>query len=129
MITPLKHTLLIVAGTLSLVTGVIGIFLPLLPTVPLVLLAGFCYARSSERLHTWLINNRHFGPIISNFEAGRGVPRRVKVRAITVIWLSMFVSAWIVARLPLVIMLMVIGLSVSIYLWRLPEPANSPEAG
>lgn len=122
MITPLKHTLLIIAGCLSLAIGVIGAFIPLLPTVPLVLLSGFCFARSSERLHTWLINNPHFGSIIRNFESGGEIPRRVKIRAITVIWISMTVSALIVARLPLVIMLAVIGSGVTIYLWTRPEP-------
>jgi len=126
MITPLKHTLLILAGILSLALGVVGAFVPLLPTVPLVLLAGFCFARSSERLHGWLINNPHFGAIIRNFEAGRGIPRRVKIRAIVVVWLSMTVSALVVARLPLVILLATIGTGVSIFLWRQPEPAAQP---
>jgi len=123
MITPLKHALLIVAGSISLALGVIGAFLPLLPTVPLVLLSGFCFARSSERLHTWLISNPHFGSIIRNFESGGEIPRRIKIRAITVIWISMIISAVIVARLPLVIMLAAIGSGVTFYLWRRPEPA------
>jgi uncharacterized membrane protein YbaN (DUF454 family) len=122
MITPLKHTLLIIAGSLSLALGVIGAFVPLLPTVPLVLLAGFCFARSSERLHTWLINNPHFGSIIRNFESGGEIPRRIKIRAITVLWISMIISAVMVARLPLVIMLAAIGTGVTLYLWRRPEP-------
>lgn len=109
-------------GALSLATGVIGIFLPLIPTVPLVLLAGFCFARSSRRLHDWLVSNPYFGAIIRNFEAGKGIPRRIKIRAITVVWISMGISMAIVARLPLIIMLAVIGLGVSVYLWRQPEP-------
>ncbi|MBT8147781.1 MAG: YbaN family protein [Gammaproteobacteria bacterium] len=122
MITHLKHSLLILAGCVSLVLGVIGAFMPLLPTVPLVLLAGFCFARSSERLHTWLISNPHFGSIIRNFETGGEIPRRVKIRAISVIWISMIISALIVAKLPLVVMLTVIGSGVTFYLWRRPEP-------
>ena len=121
MLTPLKHWLLIIAGVLSLLLGVIGVFLPLLPTVPLVLLAGYCFARSSERLHSWLVGHRHFGVIFRNFESGKGIPRRVKVRAIAMLWLGMGFSAWIVARLALIVLLFVIGLCVSIYLWRLPE--------
>lgn len=121
MMTPVKRVLLVSAGCLSLALGVIGAFLPLLPTVPLVLLAGFCFARSSEKLHAWLLAHRYFGPIIENFEAGRGVPRRVKVRAITIIWLSMGFSSWIVGRPMLILMLVTIGLATSTYLWRLPE--------
>ena len=107
MISRLRHSLLIVAGILSLALGVIGIFLPLLPTVPLVLLSGFCFARSSERLHSWLISHPHFGSILRNFEAGKGIPRRIKVKAIITIW---------------IVMLAVIGLVVSFYLWSQPEP-------
>ena len=125
MTTPLKRVLLMSAGCLSFALGVIGAFLPLLPTVPLVLLAGFCFARSSEKLHSWLLSHRYFGPIIRNFEAGNGIPRRVKVRAITVLWLSMGLSAWIVGRPMLILMLVTIGLATSTYLWRLPEYQTS----
>jgi len=121
MLTPVKRALLVGAGCLSLATGVVGAFLPLLPTVPLVLLAGFCFARSSETLHNWLLGHRYFGSIIENFEAGKGIPRRVKVRAITVLWLSMGLSSWIVGRPMLILMLIAIGLATSTYLWRLPE--------
>ena len=121
MLTPIKHSLLVAAGIVSLALGVLGVFLPLLPTVPLVLLSGYCFARSSERMHTWLISNRHFGAIIRNFESGQGIARRVKVRAITVVWISMGISCLLVARPVLCTMLAAIGLGVSIYLWRLPE--------
>ncbi len=121
MLTPIKRALLVGAGCLSLLLGVIGAFLPLLPTVPLVLLAAYCFARSSERLHQWLLSHPYFGPILRNFAAGKGVPRKVKIRAIVTIWLSMGLSCWIVARPILCLMLALIGLCTSIYLWRLPE--------
>ena len=121
MLTPLKHWLLIIAGSLSLLLGVVGVFLPLLPTVPLVLLAAYCFARSSERLHNWLLSHRHFGSIIRNFESDKGIPRRIKVRAITMVWIGMGISSLIVGRLILVALLIIIGLTGSIYLWRLPE--------
>lgn len=124
MLTPLKRSLLVIGGIVSLVLGVIGAFLPLLPTVPLVLLAAFCFARSSETLHNRLINHKHFGAIVRNFEAGQGVPRRVKLRAIVIIWISMGISCWIVAQVFLCAMLFAIGAGVSIYLWRLPEYAD-----
>ncbi|MEZ5525787.1 MAG: YbaN family protein [Pseudomonadales bacterium] len=130
MLNPFKRILLIIAGILSLVLGVIGAFVPLLPTVPLVLLAAFCFARSSDHLHQWLVRHRYFGPIIESFQAGKGIPRKVKYRAIFVLWLSMGFSAWVVGRLPLQIMLFIIGLSVTIYLLRLPEyRSQSKEEG
>jgi len=121
MLTPLKRILLLIAGVVSLVVGIIGVFLPLLPTVPLVLLAAFCFARSSERLHQWLIHHRYFGPILDNFQAGNGIPKRVKYRTIAILWLSMGFSCWIVARFWLCMMLITIGIGVSVYLLRLPD--------
>ena len=128
MITRIKHVLLITAGILSLLLGVIGAFLPLLPTVPLVLLSAFCFARSSERLHAWLISNRYFGPIIENFESGRGIPRRIKLRAVAMLWFSLGFSCWLVDREILCVMLGVIGLSVTVYLYRLPTYEESEES-
>ena len=119
-----KRYLLIAAGITSLSLGVLGAFLPLLPTVPLVLLAGYCFARSSPRLHNWLLTHTTFGRIIRNFEAGEGVPKKVKIRAILIIWLSMAVSCWFVGRMDLCIMLAIIGLTVSVYLYRLPESSS-----
>lgn len=127
MLTPIKRILLVIAGILSLVLGIIGAFLPLLPTVPLVLLAAFCFARSSERLHQWMLRHRYFGPIIENFQAGRGIPRRVKYRTIVIIWISMGISCLIVARLWLCLMLVAIGVGVSVYLLRLPDYQKNGE--
>ncbi|MFH2071621.1 MAG: YbaN family protein [Actinomycetota bacterium] len=73
----------LVAGLLSLGVGVIGIVLPLVPTTPLVLLAAYCFARSSERLHRRLTSHRRLGRYIRDFESGRGIPRRAKILAVT----------------------------------------------
>jgi len=124
MLTPIKRALLVIAGVLSLIVGVIGAFVPLLPTVPLVLLAAFCFARSSERMHQWMIHHRYFGSIIENFEAGKGIPKKVKYRTIGILWVSMSISCWMVAKLWLCVMLVTIGIGVSIYLLRLPEYNN-----
>ncbi|NKB32285.1 MAG: DUF454 family protein [Pseudomonadales bacterium] len=121
MLTPLKKVFLVLGGIVSLALGVLGVFLPLLPTVPLVLLAAFCFARSSDRLHNWMLTHKHFGAIIRNFESGQGIPRRVKVRAIVIIWISMGISCWIVNQMLLCAMLFAIGAAVSTYLWRQPE--------
>src|SRR4030067_2086272 len=87
------RALLMVAGTISLVFAAIGLVLPLLPTTPLLLLAVACYCRSSERLYTWLINNKWFGAYIRNYREGRGVPLRTKVFAVTVLWVTISFSA------------------------------------
>jgi len=111
-----------VAGTISLILGTIGIFLPLLPTTPLLLLAAACYMRSSERLHKWLLNNRWFGKYIKNYQAGHGIPLKTKVVAISVLWLAIIYSAFFVVSEVLVaqLALLVIATGVSVHLIRLP---------
>jgi len=74
--------LLIIAGTIFLGFGVIGIFLPILPTTPFLLLAAVCYARSSQRFYNWLMNNKWFGNYIKNYYGGRGVPLKFKILSI-----------------------------------------------
>ena len=71
--------LLVIAGSISLAFGVIGIFLPVLPTTPFLLLASFCYVRSSERLHRWLLEHRVFGKYIYNYEVHRAIPKKTKI--------------------------------------------------
>jgi hypothetical protein len=125
MLLSVKKSLLVIAGVVSLALGILGAFLPLLPTVPLVLLSAFCFARSSERLHQWLLNHRVFGRIIRDFEAGRGVERRIKVRAIVLIWISMTASSLMLQRPMVYLVLGLIGLAVSWNIWRLPEPVRA----
>ena len=115
------RALLIVAGTISLVFAAIGLVLPLVPTTPLLLLAVACYCRSSERLYTLLINNRWFGEYIRNYREGRGVPLRTKVFAVTVLWVTISISAlFLVPILIVQVLLLVIAVAVSIHILRLP---------
>jgi len=111
----------ITAGTISLALGIVGIVLPVLPTTPFLLLTAYCYDRGSERLHTWLMNNRVFGEYIRNYTEGRGIPLRAKVTAISVLWVTIGISAyffmpWLWVR----VILMIIAVSVTIHLIRLP---------
>ncbi len=115
-----KRILLLILGWLSLVTGIIGAFLPLLPTTPLVLLAAWCFSKSSERFHTWLIEHKYFGPIVRDWQSADGIPRRARNRAIIFMWVGMAISILIVSRFWATIGLVVIGLCVSAYLMRMP---------
>jgi len=83
-----KRRLLIGAGTLSTGLGIIGVFIPILPTTPFLLLAAACYIRSSERFYQWLINNRIFGAYVRNYIEGRGMPVRMKIFTILLLWLT-----------------------------------------
>jgi len=88
MRTTTKKRLLIGAGTLCTVLGIIGIFVPILPTTPFLLLAAACYMRSSERFYHWLINNRIFGAYVRNYIEGRGMPIKIKIFTILLLWLT-----------------------------------------
>jgi len=92
MRTTAKRRLLIVAGTLSTGLGIIGVFIPILPTTPFLLLAAACYMRSSERFYQWLINNRIFGAYVRNYIEGRGMPVRIKILTILLLWLAIGLS-------------------------------------
>ncbi len=74
----------------------VGVFLPLLPTVPFVLLAAACFAKSSPRFHQWLINNRHLGPTIQHWQSNRSIPKQAKVIAIISIICSAAISIYMV---------------------------------
>ncbi|MFZ0368907.1 MAG: YbaN family protein [Halobacillus sp.] len=91
------NILLIIIGTISLILGVLGIVLPLLPTTPFLLLTAACYVRSSDRLYNWLMTNKWFGSYIENYKAGRGIPLKAKVSVLIMIWSSMLYSAFFIA--------------------------------
>lgn len=114
--------LLIVAGALSLVLAVIGMLLPLLPTVPFLLLTAACWSRASPRWHRWLLSRPTLGPAIERWERERTVPRRTKLTALALIVLSMSVSIWLVhdhAWLPWA--LAGVAVLVILLILRLPE--------
>ena len=71
--------MLILIGCLSLALGALGIFVPLLPTTPFLLLAAFAFANSSDRLHQWLLDHNLFGPLIDNWRQHRAISRRAKI--------------------------------------------------
>ncbi len=83
---------LIIVGTLSVGLGFLGILLPGLPTTPFLLVAAGCYARSSDRLYTKLLNSRRFGPFIRRFREDRAIPRKTKVQAIVMMWSMILLS-------------------------------------
>jgi uncharacterized membrane protein YbaN (DUF454 family) len=109
-----------IIGVLAVLLGIAGVFLPLLPTTPFLLLAAACFARSNERMHKWLLSNRVFGEYLRNYEAGRGIPARAKALALLMMWCSLAYAAWRYEDGWLRLLLLATGTAVSIYLLRLP---------
>ncbi|MBM3298056.1 MAG: DUF454 domain-containing protein [Candidatus Aminicenantes bacterium] len=89
----LTRALLIAAGTFFVGLGVLGMFLPVLPTTPFLLLAAWCFARSSKRFYDRLLNNRLSGPYIRNYRDGVGISRRRKALSLAMLWLTIGASA------------------------------------
>ena len=115
------RTFLLVFGWLSVLFAVLGIFLPVLPTVPLLLLALACFARSSEKFYHWLLNHNRLGPIVRPYLENEGLPRGVKFKAISLIWLSIGVSVlFFVPLLWVKVMLLLIALGVTGYILKMP---------
>jgi uncharacterized protein len=118
----IKRIFLLSVGSLSAALGFLGIFLPLLPTTPFLLLAAFCYARSSERAYTWLRTNRWFGEYLRNYQEGRGLSRGHKISAISLLWTSIGSTVvWVVSSWWLALMLIGIALGVTVHVIKLPS--------
>ncbi|MBI4646397.1 MAG: YbaN family protein [Bacteroidia bacterium] len=112
----LRKQALIVFGTFFAGLGVLGIFLPLLPTTPFLLLAAMCYVRSSRKFYIWLINIRWLGNYIQNYREGKGIPVKVKVFSISFLWFTIGFSFFIVQILFVRIILILIAVSVTIHI-------------
>ena len=84
-------------GWVSVTLGVIGIFLPILPTTPFLLLAAACFARSSPRFYHWLVNHKRLGPWIRDYLEGNGIPLKGKIYAIGLMWISIGFSCYLIA--------------------------------
>ena len=115
----LRH-LLVWAGVLCVGLGVAGIFVPLLPTTPFLLLAGACFARGSDRFYRWLLTNRWVGSYVRNYMEHRATTAATKVGSITMLWCCLglaaafFTESWLIRSL-----LLVVGFGVTVHLGSL----------
>jgi len=117
------RVLLFGLGSLSVALGVVGVFLPLLPTTPFLLLAAGCFVRSSDRFYRWLVSHPVLSKYILAYLDGSGIPRKAKYYTLLTMWLTMGVSALIVPLWQVQVLLLCTAVMVSTYIWRLPEPA------
>ena len=122
----LVRILLISGGSISVALAVAGMVLPMLPATPFLLLAAFCYARSSERFHRWLMEHRWFGPYIESYRSGRGMTTRQLVWTLVPLWVSITITAALTTQWPVHVGLFVCASGVTLYL--LSRRAETPPA-
>lgn len=117
-----KKGLFVVAGTVSLGLGFVGIVLPVLPTTPFLLLSAACYYKGSERLHRWMLDNRLFGDYLRNYKEGKGIQPRTKIFTLILLWSVISFSAlFMLNNVIIQIILFAIAIGVSIHIIALPN--------
>lgn len=113
---------LLIIGLLSIGLGVLGIFLPLLPTTPFLLLAAYCFIRSSNRLYNWLIGNKFLGHYIHNYIENSAIEPRVKWFTIALLWISILTSVFTLnVAVWIKTLLLIIAIGVTIHVLSLKK--------
>jgi uncharacterized membrane protein YbaN (DUF454 family) len=124
---PVARYLFIILGVIFLGLGVIGVFLPILPTTPFLLLTSFCFLRSSKRLYNWLINHRIFGLFIYNYLTYKAATRNTKIGTLIFLWVSLFISSLFISQISIKLLLLAVGIGVTIHIYSLKTLAQKRE--
>jgi uncharacterized membrane protein YbaN (DUF454 family) len=117
----LKGRLFVIAGTITLVLGAVGIILPVLPTTPFLLLAAICYMRGSQRLYNALLCNRFVGNYVRNYLEGRGMSLANKIWTISLLWIAILCTVFLVTEslvIRIILAVVLVGVTVHILLIR-----------
>lgn len=112
----LKKKLYIAFGFLAVALAIIGVFIPGLPTVPFLLVALFCFERSSKKYHDMIMNNKYFGPVLQDYYSGKGLTSSVKIKAILFLSCGMIFSIYKIQNLHARIALTIVWLAVAIHI-------------
>lgn len=116
-------------GWLAIVLGTLGIVLPLLPTTPFVLLAAWCFSRSSPRFHHWLLWRSPFGRYLRHWQQHRAMPPGAKARAIGLILVTFSLSIWLVKIAWIRLFLAGSLCFLLLMIWRVPVvPASADDS-
>jgi uncharacterized membrane protein YbaN (DUF454 family) len=123
-----RRTIYLGLGIFMLGIGIVGVWLPLIPTTGPVLLAAWCFARSSERFDQWMLNHRVFGPIVRDWRSGAGFTVRAKVIAVVALAVTFGVSIFfVVDNLAVRIGLAALGLALAVFIVSRPTKPRSAE--
>lgn len=112
----MKKALLLICGWILIGLAALGVVLPVLPTTPFVILAAACFSVGSPEIHRKLESSRLFGPYITNWRTKQGIPRAVKIKSITMLWLLLILSSFLTWKLWLALCLAAVGIGVTIHL-------------
>jgi uncharacterized membrane protein YbaN (DUF454 family) len=113
----LLKAFLIVIGFIAVGLGILGMFLPILPTTPFLLLAAACFAKSSDKFYHWLLNNRWFGSYIKNYREGKGIPLKIKIMALCFLWSTILISiVFFLDNIHVQVLLFAIAAAVTIHI-------------
>ena len=124
----MQRILLLTLGWLAIVLGTLGIVLPLLPTTPFMLLAAWCFARSSPRFHHWLLWKSPFGRYLRHWQQHRAMPPGATVRAVCLIVATFSLSLFLVHQFWVRIMLLIMLAALLLFMWRIPVVAEAADA-
>lgn len=134
---PAVRATFVVLGCVFVALGIVGAFLPLLPTAPFMLLAAGCFARASTRFYNWLLNTKAFGPAILEWRTHRSIPYRIKLVAIASMAVTLSISIVVAIDDPwLRVLVAFLGLLLAVWMYRIPsrgrpghaapDPADAP---
>lgn len=111
------NRIIFLGGSISLIIGMIGIILPILPTTPFLLITAAAYAKSSKKFYKWLLNNRILGSYIRNYREGKGMPIKVKVITLILLWITIAISLLFMNNLIWIqLILLIVASMVSIHI-------------
>ncbi|WP_435929341.1 DUF454 family protein [Dryocola sp. BD613] len=116
----MQRTILIIIGWLAVVFATFGVVLPLLPATPFLLLAAWCFARSSPRFHHWLLYRSWFGGYLRHWQKHRALPPGTKPKALIFIAITFSVSLYLVNILWVRLFLLAMMCALLIFMWRMP---------
>ena len=124
----LKKKLYIAFGFLAVALAIVGVFIPGLPTVPFLLVALFCFERSSKKYHDMIMNNKYFGPVLQDYYSGKGLTLSLKIKAILFLTLGIAFSIYKIQNLHVRIALVIVWLAVAIHIILLKTKKNKEAA-
>lgn len=121
----MKKLILMICGFVLVALGTLGIFLPLLPTTPFLLLAAYCFLKSSEKAYNWLLNNKLYGTYVRDYIEKKGVPVKIKIVSLILLWSGILYSVIFVTEHRLLrASLMIILIGVTLHILTIKNKKN-----